>query len=211
MKRIFLSQNITLLVIILTGSFKTVSAQLTVTANAHLVSSGSSTQIVLQNVSLVNNGTINHSFGNIKFNGTSITSISGNGTLSLYNLELNKTANPVSLSRNISVKNEIKFTSGILNLNGFDVDLLSTGTLVNETENSRITGGVGGTVKTTVTLNAPNAANPGNLGAVFTSTENFGSVSIQRGHRMQINDQGTGTSILRYYEITPTNNAGLKA
>jgi hypothetical protein len=211
MKRIFLSQNITLLLIILTCSFKIVSAQLTVTANAHLVSSGSNTQIVLQNVSVVNNGTINHSSGNIKFNGTSITSISGNGTLSLYNLELNKTANPVSLSRSISVKNQLKFTSGILNLNGFDVDLLSTGTLVNETENSRITGGIGGTVKTTVTLNAPNAANPGNIGAVFTSTENFGSVSIQRGHRMQINDQETGTSILRYYEITPTNNASLKA
>jgi hypothetical protein len=211
MKRFFLSRNIILLLIILTGSSKIVSAQLTVTANVHLVSSGSNTQIVLQNMSLVNNGTINHSSGNIKFNGTAITGISGIGTLSLYNLELNKTTNPVSLSRNISVKNQLKFTSGILNLNGFDVDLLSTGTLLNETENNRITGGVGGTVKTTVTLNAPNAANPGNLGAVFTSTENFGSVSIQRGHQSQINDQGTGTSILRYYEITPANNAQLKA
>ena len=104
MTRFFLSQNITLLLIILTCSFKIVSAQLTVTSNTHLVSSGSNTQIVLQNVSLVNKGTINHSSGNIKFNGTSITSISGNGTLSLYNLELNKTANPVSLSRSISVK-----------------------------------------------------------------------------------------------------------
>lgn len=211
MKKNFLSRNMVLLMLIFIGTTKILSAQLTVTANVHLVSSGTSTQIVLQNVNLINNGTINHASGNVKFNGTSLNTISGNGILSLYNFEVNKTANSVSLSRNISVKNQVKFTAGILNLNGYDIDLLSTGTLINETEASRITGTNGGKVRITTTLNAPNAANPGNMGAVFTSTENFGSVSIQRGHQSQINDQGTGTSILRYYEITPTNNAQLKA
>jgi hypothetical protein len=211
MKKNFPSRNMVLLMIIFIGSFKILSAQLTITENAHLVTSGTNTQIVLQDVSLVNNGTVNHASGNIKFNGTSLNTITGNGTLSLYNLEVNKIANSVSLSRNISVKNQVKFTAGILNLNGYDIDLLSTGTLINETEASRIGGTNGGKVKITTTLNVPNAANPGNLGAVFTSTENFGSVSIQRGHQSQINDQGTGTSIFRYYEITPTNNASLKA
>lgn len=63
MKKIFFSRNIMLLLIILPGSSKIVLAQLTVTANAHLVSSGSNTQIVLQNMSFVNNGTINHTTG----------------------------------------------------------------------------------------------------------------------------------------------------
>lgn len=210
MKKISFLKNI-MLICFAWGSLQQVSAQLTVTANAHIVSSGSTTQIVLHDVGLVNNGTINHSSGNIKFNGIAINSISGNGTLSLYNLEMNKTANSISLSRNMVVKNQIKFTAGILNLNGYDIDLLTTGFLTNEREASRIVGTNGGKIKITAILNAPAAANPGNLGAVFTSTENFGSTSIQRGHQTQVNDQGTGTSILRYYEITPTNNAALKA
>jgi hypothetical protein len=211
MKKISFSKILVLALFTCGGIVQHGFAQLTVTANAHLVSSGANTQIVLQDLGLVNNGTINHSSGNVKFNGITINSISGNGALSLYNLEMNKIANSVSLSRNMVVKNQIKFTSGILNLNGYDIDLLSSGTLENERDASRITGINGGKVKITAILNAPIAVNPGNLGAVFTSTENFGTTSIQRGHQTQINDLSTGTSILRYYEITPTNNAALKA
>ncbi len=211
MKKNFLYLNIGLLMIIFISISRPGFAQLTVAANTYLVTSGNTTQIVLQDVNLVNNGTINHTSGNIKFTGTAINSISGNGTLSLYNLEVNKTANSVSLSRNISVKNQIQFTAGILNLNAYNIDLGATGSLENENENSRITSSGIGVVKSTKVLNAPVEANPGNLGAVITSTENLGSVTIQRGHQSQINSQGTGNSILRFYEITPTNNASLKA
>lgn len=211
MKRIPLIKDIVLLLVAVTAIKATTLAQLTVTPGVHLTSSGSNTQIVLQSIGLVNDGTINHTSGNVKITGNGVYAIAGNGPLSFYNLEMNKIANYIILSRNIAVKNQLKFTAGILNLNTYDIDLLSTGALINETEANRITGTNGGKVKITATLNAPNAANPGNLGAVFTSTENFGSVTIQRGHQPQLNDQGTGTSILRYYEITPTNNAALKA
>jgi hypothetical protein len=62
----------------------------------------------------------------------------------------------------------------------------------------------------TVNMNTPNNANPGNLGAVFTSGINMGTVIIKRGHKLQ---SGTGltASINRYFDIQPANNNGLNA
>lgn len=39
----------------------------------------------------------------------------------------------------------------------------------------------------------------------------MGSTTIRRGHQSQLNGYGQGTSILRYYDITPTTNTGLNA
>jgi hypothetical protein len=205
MKRIYL-------LIIICCVCKINFAQITINQGTHVTSIGSTTQIVLENTSVVNNGTINHTSGTIKFIGNSASSISGSGTLNMYKLELAKSSGiSLTLSKNIGVRNQLNFVSGRINLNGFEIDLFSTGTLVNESESHRIVGNNGGKVKTTVNLNAPNAANPGNLGAILTSTENMGSVVIQRGHQSQLNDQGTGSSILRYFDINPANNFNLKA
>ena len=76
---------------------------------------------------------------------------------------------------------------------------------------SRITGTNGGYIEITNTLNAPSSANPGNLGAIFTSAANMGSTVIRRGHLSQVNGAGAGNSIHRYYDITPTTNTGLNA
>jgi hypothetical protein len=90
--------------------------------------------------------------------------------------------------------------------------LLQPAALLNgESETSYITGTNGGYVQITNTLNAPTLVNAGNLGAVITSTENLGSTIIRRGHVSQINAYGAGNSILRYYDIIPTNNASLNA
>lgn len=211
MKKFFSLIKTSLFLIILSGMYKASFAQLVITPDVHLTSSGN-TQLVLANTSLINNGIINHSSGTIKFSGNASNIISGSGTLSLYNMDLAKSAGiSLILIKNIGIKNQLGFTSGLFNLNSYEIDLLSTGSLVNEREVSRITGTGGGKIKTTAVLNAPGATNPGNLGAIFTSTENFGSVEIQRGHVSQLNSQGTGNSIFRYYEITPTNNASLKA
>jgi hypothetical protein len=60
-------------------------------------------------------------------------------------------------------------------------------------------------------LNAPTLANPGNLGAIITSSKNLGSVTIRRGHKEQLNVSGNTPGIRRYYDILPTNDNGLKA
>jgi hypothetical protein len=88
--------------------------------------------------------------------------------------------------------------------------LQPTALLVGESETSRITGTSGGHVEITNSLNAPNAINVGNLGAVITSTQNLGSTTIRRGHTSQTNS-GIGSSINRYFDIQPTNNNALNA
>ena len=103
------------------------------------------------------------------------------------------------------------FTSGFLNLNGFDLDLETTGRLNDERENSRVVGPNGGRVIFSTNLNIPTNANPANLGAIITSDQNLGNVTIRRGHQSQPNVAGSGNSILRYYDILPDNNTNLNA
>ena len=83
--------------------------------------------------------------------------------------------------------------------------------LTGESETKRIVGSAGGEVTITVNLNAPASVNPGNLGAIFTSPANMGSTVIQRGHAIQANVSGSASSIRRYFDITPANNAALNA
>lgn len=87
----------------------------------------------------------------------------------------------------------------------------NNGSLTGESETARITGTTGGQVLFTTTLNAPTSINPGNLGAIISSSQNLGTVIIKRGHQSQTNGGGNGSSIFRYYDITPANNSGLNA
>ncbi|MBK8550210.1 MAG: hypothetical protein IPL53_03795 [Ignavibacteria bacterium] len=48
------------------------------------------------------------------------------------------------------------------------------------------------------------------MGAILTSATNLGVTEIKRGHTVQ-NGLNGGTSIKRYYDITPTVNTGLNA
>ena len=134
-------------------------------------------------------------------------------TLPIFSfLEINKTGTAkVTLQRSIEVRQTLSFTSGLVELNNFSIDLSSTGSLSGEGENSHIIGANGGYIQIVNTLNAPNNFNPGNLGAVISSLQNLGSVTIKRGHRSQTNGSGAGNSILRYYDIDPAINVGLNA
>lgn len=87
----------------------------------------------------------------------------------------------------------------------------TAGMLNGEDENSRITGINGGEVSITDTLNAPAALNPGNMGAVITSSQNLGVTTIERGHFPQTALGESGVSIHRYFDIAPASNAGLNA
>jgi hypothetical protein len=186
-------------------------AQLVITPGAELYMSGNA-QLTLSNMDFVNNGTFTTGNGTVFFTGNASSAISGSQPIQFYGLEINKTAASVlTLQRTINVTQQINFVNGFLNLNNFNTDLGTTGTLINEQENSRITGANGGKVLFTTTLNAPAGSNPANLGAIITSAQNFGTVTIQRGHQSQVNASGMGNSVLRYFDISPTNNTGLSA
>jgi len=184
----------------------TLSAQLTITSGAQFSIAGNM-QLTLQNTDLINNGNFSTGNGVIRFTGNISSFISGSQPIQFFELGMNKTNNiSVILQRSIGVTERILFSSGFLNLNGFDIDLGTTGRLENEQESSRVVGENGGEVLLSTVLNAPVSANPGNLGASFTSSsQNMGNVIIKRGHQKQ-SGSGLGNHILRYYDIVPENN-----
>lgn len=187
------------------------SAQVTITPGALFHVSGNE-QVTFYNISLVNNGTFAAGNSNVIFAGTANSSISGSQPIQFYRLEINRqVGNSLVLQRDISVSDRILFTQGFINLGNSDVDLGTTGFLQNENENSRFTGNGDGRVIFTTTLNAPASANPANLGAIISSAQNLGSVTIRRGHDVQTNASGGGSSIRRHYEILPTNASNLNA
>jgi hypothetical protein len=201
----------TILILLCIATSNTIMAQLVVTPGGQFHISGNAT-LTLQNTDLVNNGIFTTGNSKVSFTGNATSFISGSQPVQFYDLEINKTAgNAVVLQRAIDVKQQINFISGLLNLNNFDTDLGSTGFLNGESESSRITGINGGQVLFTTILNNPSSANPANLGAIITSTQNMGTVVIKRGHQSQVNGSGMGNSVLRYYDITPVNNTGLNA
>jgi len=176
---------------------------------AQLLQSGNA-KLVLNNAGLVNNGTFTPGTGSVIFTGNSslvASAVSGSSATSFYDLELNKSANGMQLGQSVSISHLLRFTSGdSLFLNGYTIDLGSTGSISGETGASRITGRTGGYVQSTQVLNAPVGNNPGNMGFYITSAANLGSTVIKRGHQQQ-----SGASVYRYYEVIPTVNTGLNA
>lgn len=179
---------------------------LTIQSGATLRTTGN-ISIVVNNGNLVNNGNGDIASSNIFLSGTTDGTLSGTTPLSIQNLYINKTAGTAKIGNDLAVQNQVVLQAGILDLNGKNINLSPTGSLAGETETNRIISPLGGTIGLTVNLNGPLAENPGNLGATFTSAEDFGSVVIRRGHKQQV--VGPGKSILRYYDITPTNNVNL--
>ena len=188
------------------------SAQLTITPGAQF-SIFSDTKLTLQNTDLINNGNLLLATTSpVSFTGDVSSFIGGDEAVRFFKLEINKTGNQsVFLQKTIGIGNGVFFISGFLNLNGFDLDLETTAHLDGEREDSRITGANGGQVSFSTVLNAPAGANPGNLGAIFSSSQNLGNVIIKRGHQAQVNGSGLDNSILRYYDIVPANNTDLNA
>lgn len=97
---------------------------------------------------------------------------------------------------------------GVLNLSGASLDLngqtinFGSNALLNESGGNSLTGNTGSAIITKI-LNAPTSVNPGNLGVTLTAPDNLGSTTIKRGHWAYT---GNGSSISRYYDISPRND-----
>lgn len=192
-------------------SANAVSGQLIITPGAQLHMSGN-VQLIVHNMDLINNGGFSGGNGAVWFTGNRSAMISGSQPIQFYELGINKTGgNSIMLHRSLGISGKISFTAGFLNLNGHDVALAPSAFLNGEGENSHITGSNGGEVTITKLLNVPFADNPGNLGAVITSSQLLGSVTVARGHTAQMNASGAGSSILRYFTISPDHNTALNA
>jgi riboflavin synthase alpha subunit len=184
------------------------SMKLSTGASLHMTAG---TVLTINNLDLENDGTVS-SAGTIRFTGNVNTAIKGNTNLALGILEIAKSGDAeVQLERELTINTAISFTSGHINLNGHTIFLQSNAILDEESVSSSIKGAIGGYIETSRILNAPVSQNPGNLGAIISSSQNLGNVIIRRGHQSQANTAGNGNSILRYYEIIPANNTVLNA
>ena len=182
---------------------------LEIASGAALVLGAASRLELQRNLTVSGSGTLNAVNGVLAFTGPDNSSITGN--LTIASLEINKAGNiqKLSLGSNISVSNQLNMVSGDLDLNGFQLDLGSTGNLVNETAVNSVTGLAGGSIRAVRSLNAPSEVNVAGLGAVLSSSQNMGSTEVIRRHNQVV--FGAGYGINRRYEIHPTNNSGLNA
>ncbi len=186
----------------------TVPAQFYIGPGAQVQVTGS-TIITLKDIDLVNNGSFSTGNGTVNFSGAGNVSVGGTNPVQFFTIQINKEpGSSVVLQQPVDVSDELQFIQGLLDLNGHNLDLGSTGLLTGESEDSRIIGPAGGELLFTALLNAPSNSNPGNLGVIIESQQDLGSVLIKRGHKLQDLTDG---SILRYYDIVPSNNSNLGA
>ncbi|MEZ4771554.1 MAG: T9SS type A sorting domain-containing protein [Bacteroidia bacterium] len=130
--------------------------------------------------------------------------------ITLYQIDLKKNTHNLQLETPLNITGKLNFFQGNLDLNGYLLDLGTTGFLIDETEIHRVldqTGG--GAIHVTSTINSPNQLNPGNIGLALSSSANWGVTTLIRRHDPY--NLGGGNSILRSFEINPTNNSGLNA
>ncbi len=200
-----------LLPLLMLGRLTECAAQLYLQSGAVLKTTNNAV-ITLQDIDLINNGTISQQIGEGRFvfAGSSNNNISGNSNPLFDIFEIAKTGTAkILLSQNINIGTSVNFTSGLIDLNNNNILLQPTALLNGENENSRITGISAGYIEITSTLNAPSAMNAGNLGAVITSPQNLGTSIIHRSHVPVTT--GANSGIQRTFFISPSNNSSLNA
>ncbi len=181
--------------------------------NGAFIKTVSDIRIILDNMDLVVNGNIDQAAGEgtYIFSGNGDNTFSGTGIPTFDKIVLSKSSGgKLVLNQNFLVASSLAFASGYLDLNNSLLQIKPGGFISGESGTGHIIGSGNGYVYTTTALNAPAAANPGNLGAVISSAADLGVVTIRRRHMAQAVSAGI-TGIKRYYEIYPANNIGLNA
>lgn len=179
-------------------------------SNGTTVKGEGNASLFIVNTNIVNDGALEQTSGTIKFTGTSDVTLGGSGITKIARMQLSLAAGKsLQLQNNLSVKHEVLFTSGLLNLNHAKLDLGATGVLTNEREESRAYGN--GFIQAVRTLNNPLQANVGNMGALISSPVNLGSTTVRRGHMVLNSVACSVPSIQRYYDFIPANNSSLDA
>lgn len=186
-------------------------------AGVRLVSNGSP-EIVLNNANLVNNGSaasVIPGNGTVRFTGTaSNATIGGSAPTTFYNVRVDKTGNEVVLGTDATVTNQARLDNGNFYLQGNLLDLNNTGSLVGEVypNGNRFycLDGQPGQIRAERTLGVGANADIAGLGLDLNFTSGSpGSTVIIRGHDNQTSTAPPGgTSIGRYYDITPTVASG---
>lgn len=146
--------------------------------------------------------------GTLSFTGTTEQNISSATPLSLYNMTINKASGDVHLNVNTNIANSLTLTLGDVDLNGYTINLSTTGALVSESETARVKGATGSIVATRNVGTNVADLNIAGLGAILTTTTvGMGDVEVTRNHSSF--GSGDNQTPHRSYQITPTVNTGL--
>ncbi|MBK8550216.1 MAG: hypothetical protein IPL53_03825 [Ignavibacteria bacterium] len=156
---------------------------------------------------IINNGSFVNSSGIVEYNGNVNQNISF-ANITYSRLRINNVAGTVLIGA-VSVTDTLSVVVGSLNLSTHILTLSPNGYLT-EAGGNTVFGNSVGYITITKVLNAPSSLNVGGLGAVLTTAANLGSTEIRRNNVVQ-NGLNGNTSILRYFDIIPTNNSGLNA
>jgi Secretion system C-terminal sorting domain len=190
-------------------SFHSISQNIIVQSNTTFNTAGN-ISLTLVDFGISSASITDLSGSNLYLKGSNNITLATNGNFALQNLYIDKKSATVFLGSTVNINTGVNMIQGLLDLNNKNI-ILSPAAIINgETETTRITGPNGGEIIIGINLNAPNAINPGNLGAVITSVADLGNVIIRRGHRTQ-SGVGLSNSINRYYDIQPANNTNLNA
>ncbi|MEL7251639.1 MAG: hypothetical protein AAFO03_24660 [Bacteroidota bacterium] len=167
--------------------------------------------VVLENTNFVNDATFEAQDGTVIFKGSdNSNSISGTNATAFNNLTVDKSSETLWLASDIEVDKELEMVSGIFDLDSCYVTLgTDFGILIGEDSTTYIMASDSGEIIKVLALDAPNSANPGNMGIEITSTQNLGSTTVKRGH--VAHTIGSETAIERYFSVEPTNNTDLEA
>jgi hypothetical protein len=183
-------------------------------ASGTTVTSTDGAQVVLDDTDLDNDGVIEQSGdnGSFHFTGLQESLLSGKGINRFDRLVLSKSGSTtLLLSSDVTVTGKLQFITGRLNLKDNNIYLGNSGVLEGETELTNLFSTGRGYIESIREQNNALTINPGNLGAVISSGSNLGKIVIRRGHLSQLNTRTGNESILRYYDILPSNNSNINA
>ena len=144
-----------------------------------------------------------NSLGEVILNGTSDQYINGSSNSEFYHITINKLSGQLILDgHDLIINSQLEFSSGRLFLNTHNIDLGSTGTIVNESDSHYIYGFPGSIMATNRFLNSPSINdNIAGMGLYLGSSAGYGSTSITRYHKVQ-ESPGNG-SIAMYFHFEP--------
>lgn len=215
-----MKNNIAFIILGLIGPFAMAQNANLVLSNSavRLVSSGTTTQINLNNANWVNNASIGsfvHGQGTVANSGTTASNIAGTSITQFYNFTINKAGSQVGLNQHCEIANNAQLSAGNFYLNNSTANLLTSGNLVGEVypngNRAYCNDNQNGRLRTERVLVSGANNNIAGLGLDLTvSGAAPGNTVIFRGHDRQTSTAflGAGNSIGRYYDVTPTVNSG---
>ena len=151
------------------------------------------------------NGTFNAGTGTLIFEQSDQQYINCTDGQTFNNITVIHPDDELVLNNNINLNGTLTITEGNFDLNSYTVTLDPAATL----DETSIGICKNGQLTVTKSINNPSSLNVCGLGLELTSSADFGSTTITRGHTAQTGSGNTG--IKRYYDVTPANNSGLNA